>query len=150
MKLENILLNISSDNFKASCKLAKKEILKSPTVLDYPHKTLRQKRIKKQELEKQINSNIDLLATIKREHYSYVNRLTSAKTNSTSTRERSNYQRRVKRANINLEKLVLQLYRLNFDLISSNNNIINSINEELNKRKEKEVKEFLEEYEQQI
>ena len=150
MNLENLLLNISSNNFKNLCKKAKKEIKKSPLVFALEYRTLRQKKIKKQELEKQITLNTQIISDLQREHYTYTNQLNNLKQQTYIRQKRQNLSRRIKRANINHEDLIICLYRVNLDLISARNDVSGLLTDELNHIRQQKIDSFIEEFEKEM
>lgn len=150
MITEQILLNIYNEKFKTSCINIKKAIKISKTMFSFPTLTLRQKKIKVFKLNSQIERNLQLISEFEKNHFNYINNLSSVHNQTKESSQRSNLSKRKKRANVTFESLFIELYRVNINWGIENNIATTDLNQELNKRKQEDAQNFLSEYEQDL
>jgi len=150
MNLDLFLLDGNSSHFKQMCKTARRELKKMLTLYSLPNQSLRQQRIIEQELEKQISTNMQLISNLKTSHFYYSQSLTSAKSQAKSNRQKNNLSRRVKRAYVSAEQLLISLYRANINLSVILNENFELMNIEKQKRKQLQENRFLQEFEKEI
>lgn len=139
MNTKNFSFEMANNNFKTTCKTSRKKIKNSNREINVELSSLnslRKKQIRKQQLEREIEKNIELTSLFRRHYSDYSKELQIAKVSSTK-KEGKNIQRRLKRANINYENLLVNLYKLNLKLLIEDKELAQSIEKDIEEERNK-------------